>query len=860
MRQDHVDPTAELQELASLQQHTNAALFTLVNQGQRPASESFERYLTRARRLVAAVADFEARSPGGFDVAGFAQPLVQWLSMYADHRQAAGDVEAAKRLRQEVDDVTARYLGRTAAAAVRRDRAMLAATEGRFQDALTALAEVRAIFDQAGMTLDKAQTDLQLANVYEWLGDHERALATLEEAHDQVAPALEQGAPSTAQVLAGVARQLAGLVRGHNIREGEDLQALQRIASEVVQGEARNSRHLGRYDDAERLFRQARPLAVELGIPAGIDFHLAVIAVARGDTATAHRLLTDIAPAFEEGLIRPRRAALRQVQADLHLLLEEPEQALAAADDGLADQARYPDLDLAWKLQWRRGRAHAAAGDRGAAIDAFRAGMADADRLRMAPLGYRLDTTFVRDKLPMAAEAVDTALAAGDGPAVAWFVELVKSRALAATISLPRTPSADRSAQEARFDLLSQRIDALAFAQYSGTASADVLHERNALIAERDALLEQIRINDPRWRTMSEPAPVEIAQIARILGPDRAALVLQHRADDTEQSVVAALVDASGVTAGARPMDPGTVTAVRKFVENLRKPRPDDYLFDLSAEEEVGLEDLLPENVVERIGATDTLVVVPHGVLHLLPWPCLTVGSQRLFERCAVGVLPNLAALPLLDGEPATDLSVAIIGSADYTGLTKYGVLSESPAEIADVAEVYADRLAADPVTGAAATEAAFWALGHKVPPGGLLHFSGHGSLEPAEPLASGLVLTGSTVDAAEVLTHRLPYDEVVLSACSTAWRPQATGALELAGDDALGLPASFLEAGARFLLASIPPVREKASRAFTVAWHRHRRSGLSPLQAFRAVQLDAFETAPDTVFSWAGMAAYGCR
>src|SRR5215216_5163631 len=53
-----------------------------------------------------------------------------------------------------------------------------------------------------------------------------------------------------------------------------------------------------------------------------------------------------------------------------------------------------------------------------------RAGMSDADRLRMAPLGYRLDTTFVRDKLPMAHDAVDTALAAADAAAVAWFVEL----------------------------------------------------------------------------------------------------------------------------------------------------------------------------------------------------------------------------------------------------------------------------------------------------------------------------------------------------------------------------------------------------------------------------------------------------
>jgi tetratricopeptide (TPR) repeat protein len=854
------DSLTRLQELAALQQQTNTALLALMDGRRRPSDEAYEHYLELARRLVAGVAAFEAESPGGFEVSGFAQPLVQWLSMYADHRQAAGDSEAANRLREEADAVAATYLGAAATARVRRDRAMLAATEGRFHDALNGLAHARAAFDEAGMLLDRVQTDLQLANAYEWLGDHERALATLASAHDQVAPLLEKGPPSTAQVFAGVARQLGGIMRGRNTKEGEDLLALQRIAFEVVQSEARNSRLTGRYDEAERLFLQARPFAVELGIPAGIDFHLAVIAVARRDAPTARRLLTNIAPAFESGLIRPRRAALRQVQADLRLLLDDPREALALAEDGLRDQATYPDLDLAWKLQWRRAKALSALGEGAQAIDAFRAGMSDADRLRMAPLGYRLDTTFVRDKLPMAEEAVDTALAHHDAGAVALFVELVKSRALAATISVPRVPAADRTEQEAEFDTLSQQIDALAFAQYSGTGSAGALQERLDLIARRDALLEQIRIGDPRWRAMTEPARVDLVEIRAALGPSRAALVLHHRRRGDGQQVIAALVDAVGIVADARSLEPGTTVALTKFVENLRKPRPDDFLFDLSSEEGVGVEQLLPARIVERLGSTETLLVVPHGVLHLLPWACLTAGSERLFERCAVGLLPNLASLPLLDSEPGTDARVAIIGAADYHGLTKYGVLTESPEEIEDVAATYGKRMVARPVTGPGATETAFWSLAGKAGAGDVLHYSGHGSLEATEPLASGLVLTGSTVDAAEILIRRLPYAEVVLSACSTAWRPQATRDLELAGDDALGLPASFLEAGARFLLASIPPVREKASRAFTVAWHRHRRAGHSPLQAYRSVQLDALNAQPGNVFAWAGMTAYGCR
>jgi CHAT domain-containing protein/tetratricopeptide (TPR) repeat protein len=847
-----------LHELGALQQETTAALLALLAGGDRPTNEAFDRYLPLARRLVAGVADFEARSPGGFDVAGFAQPLVQWLSMYADHRQNDGDAEAAKRLREEADELTAKYLGPAGAAKVHRERAMQAAMEGRFNDALIGLGDARMTFAEAGLILDKVQTELQIANVYEWLGDYERALATLQAAHEEVAPSLAAGMPTMGQVVSGLQQQLAGMMRGENTKEGEDAQALQRIAVEVIQGEARNNRYLGRYDDAERLFLEVRPfLAGDLGIPAAVDFHLAVIAVARGDAVTAQRLLADIVPAFDSGMFRPRRAALHQVMADLHLLRGEPDRALAAADDGLQDQATYPDPEFAWKLQWRRARALVALGRHAEAIQAFRDGMLAADRLRMAPLGYRLDTTFVRDKLPMAHAAVDTALIAGDAPAVAWFIELVKSRALAATISLPRMAAANRTPQELQFDVLSQRIDALAFGQFSGTP-ADAFLERLALLAQRDTLLEEIRIHDPRWRTMTEPAGLDIDAIGARLGPTRAALVLQHRADGDAGRIVAALIDVTGVIAAAHNLDPETTAAITKFTQNLRRAGPKDELFDLSTAETVGIEDLLPPKVVERLGIAVTLIVVPHGVLHLLPWACLTVGSQRLFERCAVGILPNLASLPFLDDDPATE-SVALIGAADYSG-TKYDVVTESPFEIADLAALYADQVVAAPVMGRDATEAAFWALADAAQPDARLHYSGHGSLDANEPLASGLVLTGSTVDAAEVLQRRLPYDEVVLSACSTAWRPQSTRDLNLSGDDALGLPASFLEAGARFLLASIPPVREKSARAFTVAWHRHRGTGLSPLDAYRAVQLESFAAQPNLVYTWAGMTAYGCR
>jgi CHAT domain-containing protein len=855
----------QLQALSALQAETLAALIALSAAGDRPPDDAYERFLVPARKLLEGAAAYVAAVPGGLDLAGLARPVVQQLGIYADHRQADGDRAGADALRREADTITARYLDEASTAEVRRDRAMLAATDGRFNEALSGLESARSVFAAEGKVLEQVQTELKIANVYEWLGDYERALDALETAHAAVAPLLEHGPPTQSTVTSLIDEQFKAIASGAVSSAGTDAMRLRGIAYEVIQAQARNHRYLGHYDLAMQLLLQARPFVVELGFPAGIDYHLAVIAVARDDLDRAEQLLASVAPEFEQPAMRWRRGSLRQVHADLLLKRGRPADALAAADDGLADQPVYPDLDLAWKLQWRRARALTALGQ-GETLAAFRAAMSAADQLRMAPLGYRLDTTFLRDKLPMAHDAIDTALAAPDPGAVVWFVEMIKSRALATVLSVPRTSTTVDADDEAAFDAVSTQIDALAFALYSGTPDANILKQRAALLAQRDQMLESIRIRDPRWRAMTEPVPVDVDAIRARLGPGRAALVLLHRPG----SVVSAVIDTAGVTAGSVDLGPATTAALTAYAENLRRPVPDEFLADISQESGVTLADLLAPEVLASATAAETLIVVPHGLLHLLPWSCLAVAPlaagegrlRRLFEHAAVGVLPNLASLPLLDVDPVAAERVVLIGNADYTGLALYPALTESPAEISDIAAIYGPTgLVSPPREGADATEAAFWELATAArASGSVLHVSGHGSLDASEPLASGLVLTGSTVDAAEILLRRLPYDEVVLSACSTAWRPMAAGGIELAGDDALGLPASFLEAGTRFLLASIPPIREKVARAFTVGWHRQRHAGLSPLAAFRAVQLELLASNPATVFSWAGMAAYGCR
>ncbi len=855
MGDDQADRSAALIRLHALQRRSFAALVRTADVGLVASDGAFKRYLPLARELLSGVVAYEDRWPGSFDVEGFAQPLVQGLTRYADHREAAGYREAAVDLRAEADRVADQHLRAAARAAVVRERAMGHAAAGRFHEALMGLDAAHDAFLAEGDRIQAAQTLVQLANVYEWLCDYPRALTILEQAQARLADDLQGGPPSTARVALSLGKQVLDIVRGGSGTEGLDALALRRAYFEIVQGRARLNRHLGNHDEARRLFEEARPF-VQFFVRSGVDFHLAAIALAQDRLDEADALLTAMAPEFEKGLLRPRRAALRQLQADLALARKRPEDALARAEAGLADQGTHPDLDLAWKLHWRRARALSALGRSQEALDAYEAAAASADTLRRAPLGPALDSRFVQDKLPMFEAAIDEALAQRDGPRAVRFIELVKARALSAVLSVPRLPTGDDDV--ARFEAMSLALDALAFKFFSGSAVAADVHERDRLLAERTELLERIRISDPRWRAITEPAPVDVAAIEQLAGPARSVLVLYRRG----RRIVSALLGAAGPRVGEVVCTDETEAALHEYVENLHKSSPDWFLSDLSGELHVGVADLVPEDIARAAIRAGTLIVVPHGALHLLPWSVMTLDGSRLFEHTAVGVLPNLSALALLDGEFAPPRSAALLGDPDYAGLTNYHDLPEAGPELADVARLYgAERLVVPPLTRAQATEEALFALlARSDVEDSVLHVASHGDVQADEPLTSGLILTGSKVDAAEILQRRCAFAEVVLSACSTGWRPQSAHGVELAGDDALGLTAAFLEAGAKSLLVSIPQAKDSTARTFTVSWHRHRRAGATPLQSYRQVQRELFAADPENVWEWAGITANGCR
>jgi CHAT domain-containing protein len=180
--------------------------------------------------------------------------------------------------------------------------------------------------------------------------------------------------------------------------------------------------------------------------------------------------------------------------------------------------------------------------------------------------------------------------------------------------------------------------------------------------------------------------------------------------------------------------------------------------------------------------------------------------------------------------------------------------------ELSALVRLYEGRLVAPPLLDEAATEQAVRSLAARDDAmGAILHLSCHGTLSVEEPLSSGVLLTDGKIDAAEWAQLRLRYDEVVLSACSTGWRPLTAQGIALDGDDVLGLPGALLEAGARTIVVSITKAVDEATAAFMAAYHGRRAAGRSALAAFRETQCELLASGRPP-YTWSGLVCYGVR
>jgi CHAT domain-containing protein/Tfp pilus assembly protein PilF len=405
--------------------------------------------------------------------------------------------------------------------------------------------------------------------------------------------------------------------------------------------------------------------------------------------------------------------------------------------------------------------------------------------------------------------------------------------------------------------------------QNQGTIEA-LLADLEQARQEYAGLLTRLKLASPEYASLVSVNALTLAEVQAQVLDEHTTLIEYFVLDD---QTLAWVIDRDHFTLVKLPIGRADLRNKIEFLRNLIAARD----FDVATA--AGLYDTLFAPLVPHIRYPNTsaglpgpsaspswpmdqgtdsasLVIVPHDVLHYLPFAALwnAQSGRYLIQDYALTYAPSASALkfiqakrtPKRDSLPNGDEGrLLALGNPDGTLLAAEG-------EARAVAGLYGVA----PLVGAQATESQVRARGGQVD---ILHLAAHGVYEPLDPLFSRIELAAGDGQDGRLEVHEVygldltGVNLVVLSACNTALAAQS------AGDELVGLTRAFLYAGTPAVVTTLWDIEDTASAALMEAFYRHLRAGLSTAEALRAAQLEVLgQDKWRTPYYWAAFSLTG--
>lgn len=217
------------------------------------------------------------------------------------------------------------------------------------------------------------------------------------------------------------------------------------------------------------------------------------------------------------------------------------------------------------------------------------------------------------------------------------------------------------------------------------------------------------------------------------------------------------------------------------------------------------------------------LVIVPHDLLHDVPFQALTDGDRYVSDLFAISYAPSASILALSAGIPRPASTRSLI----------LGVPDDRAPRILDEVEALAGMLPEPDVY--VGEQASVSVLRDKGPSSRYIHIASHGHFRSDSPLFSGVMLGREHLDVYDLYQLRLPAELVTLSGCGTGLNVLAKG------DEQLGIERGLLYAGAQCLLLTMWDVHDGSAAAFIRLFYEgltaHGDKGVALRQAQRRLR-----------------------
>jgi tetratricopeptide (TPR) repeat protein len=702
---------------------------------------------------------------------------------------------------------------------------------------LATFEQARRLFESLDALVDKSLLSLYMANAYLELNLYSEALATYQETNE--------------------------LLRGMGMAH-DRAQALWGMGSALVAH--------SRFEEAEEALGEAADLfaaADNAPLLSSVMVERASLLATRGDREaaldSARRALSLVSGS--EWPVQRVYAHLRLADLLLPDTTEAEPHLLAAGH--LAERLALPQLR--YRLNERLGRLRRLQGRDEEARTLLEAAVEDIERLRGTLPHEAVRASFLRDKTAAYEDLLQLYLARDDeeSPRLAFAVaEKAKSRTLvdllSGVIEKVSAASTDRELEE-RLRNLQSDLNATYNRLLNFTGEEDEhetpvpdLQERGVQfesLQERAVQLEskvsRLRLHAPS----SDPftVPISLADVQEQL-PSDAMLLAYHVVGDEivafvnrgdgmrvvrdlgPVTVVAQLLQRLNRHLGDLQVDPAFVRRHMRLLEQSTR----QLLTSLYTVLVEPVEALLEESgLSDGAGAPGKLVIVPHGLLHQVPFHALSDGERYLLERFEISFAPSARVYSLCQQRRPRRSGKALVMSVADPLIPAVTEEARAVARQLPGATVFSD--------GQATTDALRSASrGCRV-----LHLACHGLFRSHNPMFSSLRLHDSWLTAADVMQLDLAGALVTLSACES-------GRSEVfAGDELIGLTRAFLSVGASTLVVSLWLVQDEGTASLMEKYYERLREGVGPAQALRAAQLAIKDEHPHPYY-WAPFVLIG--
>jgi CHAT domain-containing protein/tetratricopeptide (TPR) repeat protein len=569
-----------------------------------------------------------------------------------------------------------------------------------------------------------------------------------------------------------------------------------------------------RFEQGVALYREALAKATEADDRASL-------ATAAIQLALAHRDLGQLESAALEA-VQAAEVAQKTGAPDLEAGAEYAQGEVARKRGAFEEAIRHfvagerilqsaPDPELAWRIEFGEGEAQEDLKKNQEALSAYRKAVQTIEDVRSQLREERFRSGYVEDKYQVYIATVELLLRLNRPNEAFLFSEKLRAQSLLNLLNHGAPPLRDPAQSQAE-SALRQRIARLQSLTEQENSKPESQRKRQAVDVYSSELLEAERAYqnflDDLMRT--DPSYAE-AWMERVpSGPD----VQKTLPSDT--ALVEYLVGENQVSLFVLRADGLFAQAIPLRAEDLRIKA--ELLRDLIAREHgeewrqpaESLYRLLIQPIREAgwLAGVKRLYVVPHGILHYVPFGALPSGKAKtaplLIDQYEVAYLPAAAALVYDPAQAKVQESALVLAPAQPD-------LKYAQEEARRVAGLFPgdSRL----VLGAQATETQFKSLAGSYD---VLHLAAHGYFNKSNPLLSGILLepdaaNDGRLEVHEILALRLNARLVTLSACETALGSGYFADVP-AGDDLVGLTRAFLFAGSSAVLASLWEVNDRST------------------------------------------------